>query len=850
MFVSAGNQMTAIPSGIPGAGAQPQPLDEIEVAIGDDIDLDPSDSAPSLAELAHDANLAEHLSPTLLSEISADLLEGVEADIESNSEQTAIYEKGVELLGVGPIQRTDWPFPNASGAYHPLLLEAVVRFNATARGEMLPSAGPVKTMVIGGGQAAEQISQRKQQWLNYYLTEVDEGYYPDFDQMLLLLPLHGSMFRKVFADPLRQQPRSRYLTPQNLIVAYNTTSLQGCGRVTQIDLVSHVDLVKMQLNGLWRDLDLQEPTEQELPGQASIDRTEGRARTQIIGDDRHTVFHVHCMLDIPGLEHVGPDGIPSGLPLPYIATIDRDSQQVLRLSRNWEPNDAAFEPREWFVHYQFMPGLGFYGWGLVHLLGASADAATSLRRQVINSFTLATFPGGFRAKGARQEQNDNPIGPCEFREIDLAGLPSIQAAVMPLPYKEPPASWPSIEQSVVGAAQRLGNTMDMNVGEGKDDAPVGTTMALIEKATRVETAVIKRLHTAHRKELRLLAKLFSKEPNARYPYIVNGQVGQALAQDFADNADIVPVSDPNLPTQTQRLALAQAKLQMAQQFPALINAQQALNDMLSTMGVTDQDIQRLAVQPQPGQPLDPISEFQVCLKGMPLVAGPQQAHQAHIVAHQSQAALLIQQQNQPAAQALAAHIAEHLGLLYRQQLQAMAPQVPLPPMGQPLPPQLEAQLSQAVAQATGPVMQQIMQTLAPPQQQGPGQGLRGRSPEEIALQQESNKLKAQALVLSQADAQRKAEESARQDQVELIKLQAQERNDAADRAQRQQDNQVKLLLAGINNGQQQEQNKLTALGHVTDLQNAAAKKAQHMAQAVQGVGKVMDNATKIIAKVK
>ena len=749
---------------------------------GDDpngLDLSLSEAAPSLAELHHDANLAEALDDYILNTIAGDLLEGVAADIDSNADHYKQYEDGVKLLGLKPIDRLDTPFTNAMGGQHPLLLEAVVRFQANARAEMLPAAGPVRVQQVGDDPRLDDSGQRKQRWLNFYLTEVDEGYYPDFDQMLLLLPLHGSMFRKVYTDPLKRQPLSRYLTPFNLVVSYAETSLQSCNRVTQIEQVTEAELIKMQVKGLWRDIDLTQPMDEDIPGADITDRYEGRSPSSRWQDTRYTIYHVHCLLDLEGLEHKGEDGEPTGLPLPYIVTIEKESQKILRLTRNFEQGDEDFEPREWFSHYQYMPGLGFYGWGLSHLLGNSADAASTLRRQAINAFTLASFPGGFRAKGSRQENNDVAIGPCEFREIDLAGLPSVSAAVMPLPYRDPPQSFPLIMQEVVGAAQRLGGTADMAVGDGREEAPVGTTVALIEKATRVESAVIKRLHTAHRKELRLLSQLFSKEPSARYTYKVNGQSGVALAQDFLDNTDIVPVSDPNIPTQTQRLALAQAQLDLAQKFPSLINTKQALQHALTTMGASQGEINNLIQSPQQAQPLDPVSEFQGLMQGQPLKAGPEQVHAAHIHAHQAQLQMLLPMGNQPPVQAamsaLTAHIGEHAGLYFRQEIGKALGQ-PLPPAG-PLPPQIEAQLSVMVAQRVDPVVQGIMQALN--LQHGDGNKHHGMDPAEIQLQQQANQLKAQQLQQQQADSVRKAEAEARNAQIEIMRLEAQHRSDLA-----------------------------------------------------------------------
>ncbi|WP_376956361.1 hypothetical protein ABNQ39_00105 (plasmid) [Azospirillum sp. A26] len=820
---------------LPGDQPQPQVTPTGAVVTEEEdgsvlVDLDPSAGAPGLAEMGWGANLAEALDESILSGIAADLLLGVEADDASRQEWLEQYAEGVKLLGIKTEQR-DKPFPGAAGVYHPLMLEAVLRGHANARAEMLPAAGPVRVEIADDADPeTEQQAQRKQTWLNYYLTTVYEGYYPDFDQMLLVCFISGSAFKKVYRDPVKDRPVAPSIHPKDLIVNYGATALEDASRITHQFTLSAGDLIRNQLAGYYRRIDLSQPTE-DARGDAATevqDLTDGRAPVLAEGDEEHTIYEVHCELDIdvPGLRHEAPNpdtGLmePTGLPLPYIVTLDRDSCRVLRLARNWEQGDEQLRPRDWFVHYQLMPGLGFYGWGYAHVLGGSSDAATKLRRQIIDGGTLANFPGGFRNKGIRMD-NASTIGPCEFVEIDTGGLP-IDQVIMPLPYKEPGPTMAAALMDVVSSGQRVGNTMDMQVGDGRQDAPVGTTVALLEKAQRPETAQIKRLHTAHRKELRLLARLFGEEEGATYTYRANGQRGQAIAADFRDTEDVQPVSDPNNPTQTQRLAIAQATLQLAGTTPGMDRAY-ATQRMLVTLGYTPSEVQRLMPPPPTAVPLDPISEFANAMRGAPLAVGPQQVHQAHIIAHQGQVQIA-QATNPGAAQALAAHIGEHVAALYRQQLQAMAPNIPLPPPGQPLPPQIEAQLAAAVAQATGPLLQGIQASMAPP-----AKGAAGPSPEELQMQVQENQIRVAELEQQREESERKAEQAARQDAVELERLRMTMADNAAEREQRRQDNQVKVIQEAARKGAADQTHATQQLGHVAQIvtgMDGLAGAAQH-----------------------
>ena len=767
-----------------------------------------------MADLDHDANLAEHLDEHVLAALADELIDAFEADWLSNEEERETLTRGLELLGLKPGERIDMPFPGASGVRHPLLLEAAVRFQANASAELLPAAGPARMQVAGDATPDEEaVAKRKQDWLNYFLCHVDKGYLPDAQQGLLLTGLYGSTFKRVWRDPRRGRPCSRTLTIFDLCVSATAASLYDAERMTQIERsVSRAEMKRLQLAGYYRDVPLSDPSEGD-----DLDPKPGdRAKSERAEDEPHEMLHVYCTLDLRGLEHCDEAGETTGLPLPYVVSIERDSRTVMRLVRNYADDDELFLPRDSFVHYKYHPGLGLTGWGLIHLVGQSADAATTMLRQGINAFTLASFPGGFKSKGLKSEKSMDAIGPCEFREIDTGGQP-IQAAVMPLPYKDVPPSFAQLMEEVTTSGQRMGGTADMAVGDGREDAAVGTTVALIEKATKVESSVVKSLHRAMAEELRMLADLFGRDPAARYPYLVKGQRGVALASDFQTNDDIVPVSDPNAPTQTQRLALAQAKLALAEKAGPLMDQKAAIEGILRAMGCADEEIATLIPDQPPPLSADPVTEFQAVMMGKPVATRPDQDHAAHIAVHQSQLAAPGIEKTPPAA-LLAAHIAEHVGQLYRQRVGAMLGQ-PLPPAG-PLPPQVEAQVTAAVAK----VAQQVAASLPG----GPGQTKPDIGPVEAHL-------KMLDMQTKQAESDRKAKQQAVTDQIEIARMNVQSQDEEATREQKQRDNATTISAALIGAMAQQDQG-------CQDIQKVAAEgTAQLMAEAQAQSGQAMQN---------
>lgn len=637
----------------------------------------------------HNANLAATMQPSDVNSLGALLLAGVEEDKRSRGEWETTLATGMKLLGLSFEDRTT-PFAGACGVFDPLMAEAVIRFQAVARGELMPAAGPCKTEIIGF-ETPELKAQasRVSAFMNLYLTQLAPEYYEDFDQMLMWLGLVGSMFKKVYQDPVKGRPVAPFVTPENMIVAYGTTDLTTAQRFCHIAPMTRKQLRQAQMAGLYLDQNIgepQHPTGSDGVLESEVDDTQG-VRSGAEGTEEYRIFEVHADLELKGDEH--------GLPCPYIVSIDENSTKVLSIRRNWREGDPTYARINRFVHYKLMPGFGFYGIGYAHLLGNSAKAATTITRQLVDAGTLANFPGGLRVKGMRMDDNDLGIGPTEFREIDTGGMP-IEQAIKMMPYKEPSDVLMQLGNGIRENARNLANTAEIAVGEGRQDAPVGTTMALMEAATRVQSAEMKRCHKSLGAELKMIADLFGEYlPETPYPFPVRGGESAIMRQDFASNIDVVPVSDPNIGSSAQRMMRAQGVLTSALQSSDLHDMRTAYENFYAEMGLDPNLIERLLppAKTQP-VPLDPLTENQNALMNMPLKAGESQDHDAHIAAHAPIAG------DSPALQA---HINEHLALKMRVQVQQLTG--PLPPPGTPLPPEVENQIAMAVAQA--------MQQLAP-----------------------------------------------------------------------------------------------------------------------------------------
>ena len=751
------------------------PLDAADIEIDDDgpamvdgaeftelddggVEIDFEPEVERLEDAPFDANLALYMDDMDMNTLGETLLSGVEEDKQSRGDWEATMSEGIKLMGL-KIEDRQTPFKGACGVYDPLMAEAVVRWQAVAAGELMPAAGPVKTQVIGvANEQLEAQASRVQQFMNLYLTELAPEFYEEFDQMLFWLPLVGSTFKKTYQDRLLGRPVSRFVLPDNFIASYGTTDLATSPRFCHITPMTRRNFRLAQLAGVYRDIDLGDPQaddSSQTPIQAEVDGVQG-VEPGAEGTEEYRIYEVYADLNLVGYEN------EDGIPLPYVVTIEEGTRKVLSVYRNYDEGDPTFQRKNPFTHYKFMPGVGFYGLGYAHLLGNSAKTATSIRRQLIDAGTLNNFPGGLRVKGMRLEDNNIGIGPTEFREIDTGGLP-IQNAIMTMPYKEPSQVSLALLKETYEAARNLANTTEIAVGEGRQDAPVGTTVALMEAATRLQSATLKRSHRAFTRELKLIADLFGKYlPDEPYPFPVRGGMAAIMREDFANNIDVIPVSDPNISSSAQRMMRAEALLRFATQQPDQHNLREAYRQMYVEMGVAPEKIELiLAPERQKPRPLDPLTENQNAIVGMPLVAGAYQDHDAHIAAHAPIA------QDNPILQA---HINEHLALKMRQQVEQIIGQ-PLPPPGMPMPPELENQLAVMVAQA--------MQQLAP---------MYKPQPEVDQMAQ----VEMQKLQLREADSQRDA-------QVEMAKAQMEAQTDAADRASREKIAAMKLQSEALRN---------------------------------------------------
>ena len=628
------------------------------------IEMAEADAAAGEELIAFDDNLAEYLEDSVLGELATELVSSYEEDLESRSEWENTYVKGLELLGAKMEDQRTEPFEGASAVTHPLVSESVVQFQAQAYKELLPSGGPVQTRIAGiQNKETESQAARVKHYMNYLVTEEMEEFDPDMDQLLFYLPLSGSTFKKIYFDPILGRPVSKFLPAQDVVVPYTATDLVTTPRITHVLKMTDNEIRKQQLAGFYRDVDL--PTggsEEEDEVDSKVNEIQGVSKS--FSDDVRTLLEMHVELDVEGFEDLDMEGEPSGLKLPYIVTLDKESQTVLAIRRNYLEADPLKRPVPYFVHYKFMPGLGFYGFGLTHMIGGLGRAATSILRQLIDAGTLSNLPGGFKAKGIRVRNSDEPIQPGEWRDIDAPGG-AIRDSIMPLPYKEPSATLAQLLGALVEGGRRFVSVADQQASNMGQEAPVGTTVALLERGMKVMSAIHKRLHYAQRKEFRILARIVSDNVQA-YPYQPSGGVPpETLQQDFDGRVDILPVSDPNIFSMAQRVALAQEQLKLAQSNPQMHNLHEAYKRMYQALEV--QNIEEILPPTPDPQPMDPAMENGRAVVGTPTQAFPEQNHESHIKAHVTFLKSAFVQTNPMAMAALQAHIQEHVAFLAREQ---------------------------------------------------------------------------------------------------------------------------------------------------------------------------------------
>ena len=766
---------------------EPTPTDsDIAVEIEEDGSAEVNyfpDDEPTQMEAPFDANLSEYLSDQDLGKIANELIGDFEDDHASRAEWEETYVKGLDLLGFKYEDR-DRPFPGASGVTHPLLAESVTQFQAQAFKELLPPKGPVKTRVMGAETPeTEDQARRVEDFMNYQITTVMQEYTPEMDQLLFYLPLAGSAFKKVYFDPSKQRAVSTFVPTEDLVVPYTASDLETCERITHVVKMSYNEVRSHQLAGFYRDIELKasDPTNTDVADK--VDELEGIRQGSV--EMMYELLEFHVSMDVPGFED------PDGYHLPFIITVDRTSSQILSIRRNYREGDPLKNKVQYFVHYKFLPGLGFYGFGLIHMIGGLSRTATGALRQLIDAGTLSNLPAGFKARGLRIRDDETPLEPGEFRDVDAPGG-ALRDSLIPLPYKEPSATLMQLLGFCVEAGQRFASITNMNVGEGNQEMPVGTTMALLEQGTRVMSAVHKRLHYAQKLEFQILARLFAEYLPPEYPYQVVGG-DQAIKQsDFDDRVDVIPVSDPNFFSMSQRITLAQQELQLVQSNPELHNIKEAYRRMYQALG--SENIEALLLpDPPPPAPVDPAQENGAALMGAPLTAFPEQDHAVHIEAHLSFLASSIAMVNPMVAPGVVSHMFQHMSLQAQNMADQQMPEQeqPVQPDGAPQEPQPNPQKDALKAKIEVQLMNEIMprleEIMTPPED-----GVVQLKEKELQIRAKENeddkliaekKLKLDAAKLKQKD-QSEEEKLKSQEDIAAMKVGAEREKARQDRGSR------------------------------------------------------------------
>jgi hypothetical protein len=759
------------PTGIDAAGEAEEPI-EIEIVDPEavhidagDLEIDIEKGEPSIDDF--DANLAEYLPEGQIASMVNELDGDVDNDKNSRKEWEKAYVTGLKLLGLQIEERTE-PWDGASGVFHPMITEAVVRFQSETITETFPAMGPVRTKIVGKETPEKkEAAARVQDDMNFQLTEVMQEFRPEHERMLWSLPATGSAFKKVYFDPNIGRQTSVFIPAEDIILPYGTSDIQTCYRVTHVMRKTENEIKKLQQAGFYRDVDIGSPDKHIDEINKAKDKETGFAD---LNDERYTLCESHVDLVIKGdpMCEVDDDGEPTGIALPYVLTYIRGNNTVLAIRRNWNEGDDLHLKRQHFVHYQYIPGFGAYGFGLFHLIGGFANSATSLMRQLIDAGTLSNLPGGLKSRGLRIKGDDTPIAPGEWRDVDV-GSGAIRDNILPLPYKDPSATLYNLLNTVVEEGRRFASTADMKVSDMGANAPVGSTLALLERQLKVMTAVQARVHFSLKQELQLLATIIRDYTDDEYTYEPDGEEGPRAKKGDYRHVDILPVSDPNAATLSQRVVQYQAVIQLAQAAPDIYDLPKLHRGMLEVLGIKHAD--KLVPLEEDQKPTDPVSENMNALKGKPLKAFQYQDHQAHIQVHtmamQDPIVMQLVGQNPRAPQIMAAmqaHIAEHVGFAYRQKIEQQLG-MPLPPEGEQLPPEIEIALSGMMAQAAQQVLQQSQaqaaQQQAQQQQQDPV----------VQMQQQELQIKQGELALKEKKLQIDA--AAKADELELKEKQLQ-----------------------------------------------------------------------------
>ena len=699
---------------------------EMDEDGGATLDFDPREALP---EIEFYSNLAEVIDDRDLAELSDELMGDFESDKSSRKEWEDAYIKGLGLLGIKYEERTN-PFRGASSATHPLLAESATQFQATAFKELLPAGGPVRTVIMGD-ETPEKYARagRVQEFMNFQLMNKMEDYTPEYDQMLFYLPLAGSTFKKVYYDELMERPVSKFVPAEDLVVNYLSTDLDNCERICHVINMSYNDFRKKQVSGFYKDVDILPQEAEENDVQKKYNELQGTKPSY--ADKVVRLYEFHTSIDLKDFEDKDDSGEMTGIKIPYIVTVEEGSSQVVGIRRNYEKDDPKKMKKQYFVQYKFLPGLGFYGFGLIHLIGGLSRTATDILRQLLDAGTLSNLPAGFKSRGIRMRDDADPLQPGEFRDID-APNGDLRNSFMPLPYKEPSQTLYSLLGFVVQAGQRFASIADMQVGDANQNAPVGTTIALLERGSRIMSAIHKRCYYSQKKEFRLLYKVFADYLPETYPYSVEGADRTIKAEDFDSNLDVLPVSDPNIFSTAQRVTLAQTELQLAQSAPDLHNMKEAYRRMYEALGIKDVD--QILRKDTPVAPKDPATEHADLLDGNLMRAYEGQDHDAHIQNHLLFGTNQMILANPPMAMKLQKHILEHVSLKAKEQTTFLISQGQLQ----------EDQMDQAIARLEAQFMGELKQT---------SQQLSGAGQPDPAIQLKQQELQQDAMK-DQMDSQR------------------------------------------------------------------------------------------------
>jgi len=798
-------------------GTGPQVINEEDG--GATLDFNPQMRAQ---EGNFEGNIAEWLEDNILIKIASDLRTNFEDDKNSRSDWEKAYTEGLDLLGFKYEERAK-PFTGATGVTHPLLAEAVTQFQAQSYKELLPPGGPVRAEILGDATPEiEQQAERIKNFMNYQVTCIMQEFDPELDQMLFHLPLAGSAFKKIYYDAQLERAVSRFIPAEDLIVPYFVSDLESCMRITHVVKMKKNDLRKNQVSGFYRDIELQ-------PSKADISDSKEK-QDSILGveqvsfsEEEFNLLEMHVDLDIPGFEDKDETNNPTGIMLPYIVTIDEDSGKVLSIYRNWRQGDGSRKKKQYFTHYKFLPGLGFYGFGLIHMLGGLSRTATAALRQLIDAGTLSNLPAGFKARGLRIKDDDEALNPGEWRDVDAPGG-NLRESLMPLPYKEPSATLFQLLGFVTDAGRRFAGVTDMMMGEnaGSQQQPVGTTMAILERGMKVMSAIHKRLHYAQKIEFKLLAKVFSEYLPPEYPYMVANGNQMVKQTDFDDRVDVIPVSDPNIFSMAQRVTLAQTQLQLAQSSPEMHDLHEAYRRMYSALGV--QNIEKVLPPPPQPQPTDPAIENAGTLNAQKPVAFPDQDHSAHIRAHRAFMSSMLVKTNPAVMSLLQSHITEHVGFMARAMVQEeMQPEMDklMQQYGGQLPQEVQAQIEMQMESAVAIKIAEIIEQMVAEEQEMFDQ--MGDDPlvqlkqQEIDIKKNEAELKAQQMGEKQALEEKKMSQKEgldrekMQSQEDIAQLKA---NVALDKAE------------GDRNMDRSEASQERLMKKEMQRQNVAIKKAQ------------------------